>query len=249
MLDGTGGTAAPERLRDDIRRTLGAAYHVTSVRRIMGNIGLSPKAPQRVHASKAGLDWTRGWQKSARRKISRLEGQGFATAMPGGAVYIRDQVTGRKYWSPRGGRIVVGHDGNRRKAVAYGALAAGGRRHFRTHDRFDKDTFLSYLEGLHRRFGKVHAMMDGASPHTAGVVKKYVSRNPGVRVTYLPDGTPELNAMEEYWRRPRRDVLVSEYYGTFGEMRRTLSEYLRTSHANLDVMRYINSKSLVLKNF
>ncbi len=42
---------------------------------------------------------------------------------------------------------------------------------------------------------------------------------------------------------------MSGHYGTFGETGRTLSEYLRTSHSNLDVMKYINRKSLVLKNF
>ncbi len=37
--------------------------------------------------------------------------------------------------------------------------------------------------------------------------------------------------------------------GKFGGTGRTLSEYLRTSHANLDVMRYIDRKSLALKSF
>jgi len=43
-------------------------------------------------------------------------------------------------------------------------------------------------------------------------------------------------------------VLVSEYYATFGEMRRTLSEYLRTSGPRLDIMDYIGRQSLVLKD-
>jgi len=42
---------------------------------------------------------------------------------------------------------------------------------------------------------------------------------------------------------------VSEYYATFGEMRRTLSEYLRTSGPRLDIMKYIGRQSLVLKDF
>ncbi len=194
MLDGTGGTATPGRLRDDMRRTPGAAHHITSIRRIMGNTGLSPKAPQRARASKAGPGGTRGWQKGARRKISRLEGQGFATVMPGGASRARSPAAGRKCRSPGGGRIVAGHDGNRRKAVAYGAPAADSRRHFRTRDGSGKDTFLPYLKGPRRHLGRVHVMKDGASPHAAGVVKGHVSRSPGVRAAYLPTATPEPDA-------------------------------------------------------
>ncbi len=100
------------------------AYHVPSAGRIMGNVGLSPKAPQRAHADKAGPGGTRGWQRRARRKISRLEGQGFATVMIDEAVCMHDRAAGRKCRFPRGGRIVAGYNGNRRKAAAYGAPAA-----------------------------------------------------------------------------------------------------------------------------
>jgi len=60
---------------------------------------------------------------------------------------------------------------------------------------------------------------------------------------------PELSAVEEYWHQAKRDVLVSEYYATFEEMRRTLPEYLRTSGPKLDIMKYMGRRSLVLKDF
>ncbi len=93
-------------------------------------------------------------------------------------------------------------------------------------------------------FGKVLAIMDGASAHTTRDVKKFVADNPDtVRVRYLPVATPELSGMEEYWHQTKRDVLVSEYYATFEEMRHALSEYLRTTSFADDIMEYLGTKS------
>ena len=128
-------------------------------------------------------------------------------------------------------------------------MTADCRRFFRTYDAFDKEAFLLYLKELHRHFGKINTIMYNASQHTAVDGIEFVAGSPGIMVMYLPVATPELSAIEEYWRQPRRDVLVSEYYATFVQMRHTLSEYLRTSGPRLDVMKYIRRKSLVLKDF
>jgi len=119
-----------------------------------------------------------------------------------------------------------------------------------TYDRSGGKTFLSYLREMCGHFGKVPVVMDGAPQHRTKDVKDFVAdHSDAVRVMYLPAGTPELSAIEEYWHQAKRDILVSEYYATFGEMRRTLSEYLRTSGPRLDIMKYIGRQSLVLKDF
>ena len=142
------------------------------------------------------------------------------------------------------------YNGRHSKVVVYGAMATDRRRFFRTYDRFDGDTFLAYLKELRRHFGKVNVIMDNASQHSTRNVNAFLAKNrKDIRVMYLPAATPELSAIEEYWHQPRRDVLVSEYYATFAQVRHTLSEYLRTSGSRLDVMKYIGRKSLALKDF
>ena len=69
-----------------------------------------------------------------------------------------------------------------------------------------------------------------------------------MEVIWLPTATPELSVIEKYWHQSKRDILISEYYGTFGEMKYTLSEYLRTHLTSLDVMRFICRRSLIPKN-
>lgn len=91
--------------------------------------------------------------------------------------------------------------------------------------------------------------MDRARQHTAETARGFIGGNPDVRVTWLPTTTPETNAVGEYWHLTRRNVPVSEYYGVFMQMRRTLSEHLRTVRRGPSVMKFIYRKLLNAKNF
>ena len=98
--------------------------------------------------------------------------------------------------------------------MAYGALSADDRQFIRTYDKFDKETVLKYFKDLVRHFGKVVIIMDNAPQHKANLVSEFVDDNPDICIIWLPTATPELNAIEVYWYQSKRDVLVSEYYGT-----------------------------------
>jgi len=245
------GITAPKKLCCHIRNKLRVTYHMTPVRRILMNrLDMSAKTPQLVRTNKADEEGIRAWQLYAKRRISRLKRDGFLTVMQDEAFFIHDPAAGKKYRSPKGEPIVMQYNGRHSKAVAYGATAADGRRLFRTCDRFDGDMFLEYLKELRRHFGKVNVIMDNASQHSTNDVNDFLAKNKdGIRVMHLPVATPELGAIEEYWHQSKRDVLVSEYYATFEEMRRAVSEYTRTSGPRLDIMKYIGRKSLVFRNF
>ena len=240
----------PKKLREDIQRTLDVTYHITSVRRIPRRLDMSSMTVQLVRTNKADEEEIRKWQTYARKRISRPKTDGFLTAIQDEVFFIRDPATGRKYWPPRGEPIIMPYGGLHKKVVAYGAMATDGWRFFRTCDRFDSGTFLAYLKEMLQHFGKINVIMDNASQHATRDVNDFLSKNKkGIRAMYLPVATPELSAIEEYWHQSKRDILVSEYYATFREMRHALSEYLRTSGPKLDVMKYIRRKSLTTKNF
>ena len=88
----------------------------------------------------------------------------------GGAFFIHDAASGRRYRPPRGGRTVVPYTGNRRRIAVYGANAGGSGRLFRTRELFGAPAFVRCLKELHRRFGK--AVVGRASMHHAKAVKK-----------------------------------------------------------------------------
>ena len=162
------------------------------------------------------------------------------------AFFIHDVISGRKYWSPRGERIVVPYTGSHSKIVVYGAIARDGRQFFRTHKQFDAPTFVGYLKEMQRHFGKVAVVTDRASPHRAKLVKKLLRENKNIRIIYLPKGSPYLNAVEECWRQGKQVLLVSEYYRTFADMCNAVITYYRTVRFKLDILKFAHRKAAPL---
>ena len=203
---------------------------------------LSPKVAQKIHINRAGRKAVWNWRYYLKRRISCLEKEGFAVIMQDEAFFIHDTVSGRKYWSPKGKRISVPYTGSHRKVTVYGSLALDGRQFFRTYDGFNAVTFVAYLKGLQRHFGKVVMICDRAPQHRSKMVKKFLRTNKNIKIMYLPKGSPYLNAVEECWRQGKRRLLVSEYYRTFSDMCKAISTYYRTARFNLELIKYVNKK-------
>ena len=102
---------------------------------------------------------------------------------------------------------------------------------------------------MQKRFGKVAAVTDRASPHRAKLVKELLRENKNIRIIYLPKGSPYLNAVEECWHQGKRILLVSEYYRTFADMCNAIITYYRTVRFKLDIVRYTSrNPKLFCKN-
>ena len=236
-------------MQELVRTETNARLHITSIRRIMRGYGLTPKIPQKVHINRANKRAVQNWQYRFGKRVSRLEEEGFTIVDVDEAFFVHDTVSGRKYWSPRGERIVVPYTGSHQKIVVYGAIAKDGRQLFRTHGRFDASTFIRYLKEMQKRFGKVAAVTDRASPHRAKLVKELLRENKNIRIIYLPKGSPYLNAVEECWHQGKRILLVSEYYRTFADMCNAIITYYRTVRFKLDIVRYASrNPKLFCKN-
>ena len=120
--------------------------YITNVRKAMHRYSLAPKIPQKVHINRTYKEAVRGWQYRFDRRVSRLEEDGFTIVDEDEAFFMHDTISGRKYWSPRGKRIVVPYTGSHRKIVVYGAIAKDGRQFFKTHEWFDAPAFAWYLK-------------------------------------------------------------------------------------------------------
>ena len=239
----------PRELQKIIREDTGTKLYITNVRKAMRRHGLTPKVPQKVYINRANKRAVQNWQYRFGRLVSRLEGDGFTIVDEDGAFFVHDTISGRKYWSPRGERIVMPYAGSHQKIVAYGAIAKDGRQFFRTHERFDASTFIRYLKEMQRHFGKVAVVTDRASPHHAKLVKRLLRKNKNIRIIYLPKGSPCLNAVEECCHQGKRILLVSEYYRTFADMCNAIITYYRTTRFKLDIIRYTSRKpELFCKN-
>ena len=209
-----------------------------------------PPVPQLVHVNHASKDAVWRWQRNQRKEIKRLEKKGY-TLVELDEAFIRWEVGhGRKYWSPVGSRILMPYNGKHRYVTVYGAIARDGRQTFMTADRFNSDTFIEFLGELCPNDEKVAVIMDGASVHKSRKVMEHLEDHPNIKVIYLPKGSPYLNCVEQCWNKTKHDLLVSENYETFEDMKETLSKYLEMTEFDHDIEKYIyKSPAKILKKF
>ena len=178
----------PMGLQQYIRAQTGTRLHITYVRKIMRLYNLSPKVAQKIHINRAGRKAVWNWRYYLKRRISCLEKDGFAVIMQDEAFFVHDTVSGRKYWSPKGGRINVPYTGSHRKVTIYGSLASDGRNVRQIQSR------LFYLKELQRHFGKAVLICD---------------RAPQIRIssqgTSRSEGSP-YHAVEDQGKRTLSDI-------------------------------------------
>ena len=162
------------------------------------------------------------------------------------AFFVHDTATGRKYWTPKGGRINVPCTGSHRKVTIYGSIASNGRQFFRTYDKFNAVTFVAYLKELQRHIRKAVLICDRAPQHRSRLVREFLRTYKNIKIMYFTKGSPYLIAVEECWRQGKRRLLVSEYYRTtLSVMCRAISTYYRTARFRLELINYVNKKTVI----
>jgi len=162
-------------MQQQMRDELGADFHTGHVRRIMREYGMTTKTAQMIHASHATAGQVEGWQYRLKDRLARLRSEGFTIIALDEAFFACDTKPGRRYRSLAGTRINVPHAGSHRRIAVYGAVTGDGRQMFCTYPRFDGRMFLGYVRALRRRWGKVAALCDRASPHRTRELRRFAA--------------------------------------------------------------------------
>ncbi len=230
----------PIMLQQSIFYSTGVKFHITHIRKIMHQYGMSAKTAQKYHINHASISAVRSWQQRTKKRISRLKKKGFVIAMADEAFFVRDTKTGKKYWSPVAKRIFLPYTGRHESLAVYGTITENGNQLFRVYDKFNAVTFVEYLKELHWKYGKIAIILDRASVHKSKKVKEYLANNRDAKLIWLPKGSPYLkNMIEQCWKISKYALLVSEYYAMFTIMNKAVSEYFRVTKFKLDVANYI----------
>jgi len=229
----------PVLLQQSIFHSTGVKFHITHIRKIMHQYGMSAKSAQKYHINHASMSAVRSWQQRIKKRISHLEKNGFVIAMADEAFFIRDVKAGRKYWSPVAKRIFLPYTGNHESLAVYGSITTNGDQLFRIYDKFNAVTFVEYLKEIHYKYGKIALILDRASVHKSKKVKRFLANNPDVKLIWLPKGSPYLNMIEQCWKISKHVLLVSEYYAMFAIMNKAVSEYFRITKFKPDIVNYV----------
>ncbi len=229
----------PIMLQQTIDYSTGVKLHITHIRKIMHQYGMSAKTAQKYHINRASISAVHSWQQRIKKRILRLKEDGFVIAMADEAFFVRDVKKGKKYWTKVAKRIFLPYTGRHESLAVYGIITENGSQLFRVYDRFNGTTFVEYLKELHWKYGKIAIMLDRASVHKSITVKEYLAKNPDVKLIWLPKGSPYLNMIEQCWKIGKHALLVSQYYAMFTEMNKAVSKYFRVTKFNLDIANYI----------
>ncbi len=145
----------------------------------------------------------------------------------------------RRKWIVRQKRPVVTVTGSHNKTIIFGVISNDGKQLFRQYDRFDSDSFITYLEEVKKKFKKFIIFVDRATQHRSKVVQEYLQRNEDrMKIEYFPVGSPEFNAVEECWKQGKYNIL-SNYYSSFSHLKQVISQYYRTTRFNLNIKKYL----------
>ena len=150
-------------------------------------------------------------------------------------------------WIPKGKRPIVTVTGSHQKTCIFGTLTIDGKQLFRQYKTFNQHSFIiSYLQELKRKFHKLILFLDRAPPQhcRSRRVKAYIERNSDTMIVeYLPKGSPELSAVEQFWRQGKDDLSVSKYYPRFTNLKTAITNYSRTKRFKLDIAKYLMRES------
>ena len=88
------------------------------------------------------------------------------------------------------------------------------------------------------KFKKICLIMDKASQHRATKIRELVERTDGLEIIFLPTATPDLSAIETYWRDLKRAVLDVSYT-SLRMLREAITRYTRYKKPNLVVENFL----------
>ena len=124
---------------------------------------------------------------------------------------ISDARPRKRGYTRKGIRAFFTYTGSHSKTIIHGLITTDGRGMFRQYDEFTKDTFADFLMQAVYKFKKICLIMDKASQHRATKIRELVERTDGLEIIFLPTATPDLSAIETYWRDLKRAVLDVSY--------------------------------------
>jgi transposase len=109
----------------------------------------------------------------------------------------------------KGCQIEVPISGNRQKRVLHGAINIHtGATALLITKKWNQLTHRDFLHAIRKKWRgwEIVLFEDRGSPHTAKKSRK-LTLELGIKVRYLPQATPELNAMDHLWKHMKKDAL------------------------------------------
>ena len=194
------------RVRHLIKHKFKIEYHPKHMPRLMKNLGLELKFPER-RALEQDSKALREWKKERFPEILKTAKKKRALLFYADESVISLIPYVGKTWTFPNKKPIVRVSGKRGQNIGItAAVNRQGRLCFeltKEEERFTAKIFIRFLKKLMKQFSNrfIILIVDGAPTHTAGIVKKFEQENKKIlQIEILPAYSPELNPTEKCWR-------------------------------------------------
>lgn len=185
-----------------IQKRFGLQLSVTSVGRLLAELGITPQKPLR-RAYERDPEAVERWMKeeypAIRKRATRRGADIFFLDEAG----VRSDSALGRTWAPKGRTPVVATTGQRQSINAISALTPRGAFWYEVYGgRLNGSRFVELLSNfLTRRRRPVMLILDRHPAHIAKVVADFVQAQEGrVELHFLPGYAPDLNPDEFVWK-------------------------------------------------
>jgi len=144
-----------------------------------------------------------------------------------------------KGWFLKGSKPVVKTTHNNGRISVFGALSQSEFSAQMTEEKCNNQTYLQFLKSLLRKFEKVLIVIDGAKYHfeKENVQKFYEERKNVLKVIQLPAYSPELNPIEQTWKKVKKWLAIS-IWATKEEFEMKIAEALNNKDFRVKMYEY-----------
>lgn len=221
------------RIRHLIKQKFKIEYHPKHMPRLMKNLGLELKFPER-RALEQDPKALREWKNKRFPEIQKTAKKKHALLFYADEAMISLIPYVGKTWTFPNTKPIVRVSGKQRQNIAItAAVNQQGRLCFellKEKEMFTAKTFIRFLKKMMKQFENrfIILIVDGAPVHKAGLVKKFEQENKKLlKIEILPSYSPELNPTEKCWRFLKTKKLNGSMAINKNELRDKTKKYMR----------------------
>jgi len=126
-------------------------------------------------------------------------------------------------WIKKGREMVIQANTGRRRVNLNGAYCIEDHSAvIHEADMINAQSTIALFKEVMRKqpLGFIYIVLDNARYYRSEMVTEFVSRNPRIRLMFLPPYSPNLNVIERLWRFFKKNVTYNTYYEDFAVFRK-----------------------------
>ena len=168
-------------------------------------------------------------------------------------IYFEDEchfqrtATITRAWFLRGSTPEIKSPAVKEKISILGAIGMdNGQLITQEADIFNADSFKKFIKAILKAAKtkkKILLVLDNARFHHAKVNKEFLlSVREKIELMYLPPYSPDINPIESFWKKTRRNVTHNRYFESLDEERNSLNKFFRKFKKPNDTLIKLSAK-------